>query len=234
MLAKSTFLPFLLVLSRAAAASSSELVSERASAASLGEHTVARGAQATPSLRTSWTGDRLALLAHIGIGAPAGALGLDLDVAPIPYFALNVSVGRSENGAQYALMSRARLPIGTLAAKQNTYLTFGVGPSFGRYENLHSCAGLSCLILIGADGESPATQTFDRAVWYNLEFGLDVYSGEGRGFLRTTLGYGWISNDHDYRCVPSTSSGGYASGAGCDRDSGQALAFFSFAYGFDL
>ena len=47
----------------------------------------------------------MALLAHVGIGAPGGALGLDLDVAPIPNFAFGASVGVSPGeGLQLALM----------------------------------------------------------------------------------------------------------------------------------
>jgi len=201
-------------------------------------HSVVSGAQlaATPrSRRTSWTGDRLALLAHVGIGAPGGALGLDLDVAPIPYLALGASVGVSPGeGLQLALMPRLRAPLGTLAGGQKTFLTFGAGVSLGRYVNDREVAGLGALFLGLGDGESPATQRYERALWTNFEVGLDVYSLEGRGFFRTTLGFGQISNDRDYTCSAREGGGSYPPSGDCDRDSGQGLAFFTLAYGFDL
>jgi hypothetical protein len=220
-------------------ANASDGVPESAGEAAPSKHTVAPSAQSeskATSRRTSWTGDRLALLAHLGIGAPGGALGLDLDVAPIPYLALNASIGRSPSGAQYAVMPRVRVPIGTFAAGQHTWLTFGAGPSAGRYINGNANAGLGCLFLCALEqnGEGKATQTFKRAIWLNLELGLDVYSAEGRGLLRTTLGYGSILNDKDYTCPAPVGSSSYPPDGGCDRDSGHALAFFTFAYGLDI
>jgi len=228
---------FSLAISRLAAATPTDADDESAEDASFAKHGVVGGAHfgpAPPSRRTSGTGDRLALLAHVGIGAPGGALGVDLDVAPIPYVALNASLGLSPGGPQYALMLRARAPIGSLAAGRHTFLTLGAGPSVGRYENQNANAGLSCLFTCALEqnGETKARQTFERAVWYNIEIGLDVYSREGRGLLRTSLGYGWISNARDYTCPPA--SGGYPPGGGCDRKTGKSLAFFMFAYGFDL
>ncbi len=202
------------------------------------EHTVvpdAHVASPPPSRRTSWTGDRVAFLAHLGIGAPAGALGLDLDVAPVRALAVHAGIGRSPGGAQYALLARVRLPIATSASGRQTLFTIGGGPSIGRYENGTESAGLACLWLCALEqnGESPATQTFERALWYNLELGLDIYAAEGSGLLRTTLGYGLIANDQDYACAPSP-SGSYPPNKGCDRSSGRDLAFFMIAYGFDL
>jgi hypothetical protein len=221
-----------LLISRTASAS--DVAPERVADASFDEHSVVHDSQAARNRRTSWTGDRLALLAHIGIGAPGGALGADLDIAPIPYFAVAASSGISFGGPQFALMPRLRIPVGDRASRQRTFLTFGAGPSFGRYVNGSENAGLGCLLLCALEqnGESKATQTFEHARWYNLELGLDAYGREGRGYLRTTLGYGWISNDHDYTCRSRDS--GYPPGGGCDRRSGQALAFFTLAYGFAL
>jgi len=224
-----------MLLSRAASARPPEAPDESASSPSLAEHSVVRNSHVDPppNSRTSWTGDRLALLAHLGVGAPAGALGVDLDIAPIRWFAVQVGVGRSSNGAQFALLPRLRVPIDTLG--QRTLLTFGAGPSFGHYENGQREAGLGCLLLcaLDANGEAPANQVFQRALWYNFELGLDIYSSEGRGFLRTTLGYGFISNASDYSCT-TPEGGSYPPGDGCSRDSGQSLAFAMVAYGFDL
>ena len=199
---------------------------EPAQKASPSEHTVVSASRAS---RHSWSGDRLALLAHIGIGAPAGALGIDLDVAPIPVLALGFGAGVSLSGLQFAVIPRLRLASGS-----HTFLTLGSGVSVGRYVNQTSSAGLLCLFLCALEqnGEAPAKQTWQRAVWYNFELGADVYSG-GRGLMRTTLGFGLILNEKAYECQEKSPSG-YAPGEGCSRSSGHSLLLGSLAYGFDI
>ena len=208
----------------------------RGAATATNEHSVAPESQAprVPAQpRTSWSGDRLAVLGHVGIGAPAGAVGLDLDFAPIRLFAIDVGIGVSPSGPQFAVMPRLRLPIGTLSADQPTLLTLGAGPSFGHYKNGTRPAGIACLLLCIGPGEGPdeEAQNFAHAVWYNVELGLDVYPNDERGYLRITLGYGFIANDSDYTCVHGHESG---STTKCTSYSGQALGFFTLAYGFDL
>jgi len=169
------------------------------------------------------------LLIHLGIGAPAGALGADLDIAPVDFFALRVGAGISFGGPQLAVLPRMRAPLG-----KGRFVTFGAGPSWGRYVNASSFAGLGCLALcaLAQNGESPATQTWQRAVWYNFELGFDVYSLEDTGLIRSSLGYGTIHNDHDYSCQERPY--GYAPNAGCDRSSGHGLVYLTVEFGFVL
>ncbi|HYP87552.1 MAG TPA: hypothetical protein VEQ59_05355, partial [Polyangiaceae bacterium] len=118
-----------------------------------------------------FTEDHLALLAHIGIGAPAGALGGDVDVMPVPEVALRLGAGLSFNGPQFSFMPRARIPIG-----KREHFTLGTGASVGRYDNYGAAGGLGCLLLCVGLGEGPARQTFARALWWNLEIGFDAYA----------------------------------------------------------
>lgn len=178
------------------------------------------------SRRSSWSGDRLALLAQAGIAAPAGDLNLSLDFAPIEALALNVGAGPGMSGWQFAVLPRVRI-----ATKPGTYFTFGIGPSFGRYVNSMNGAGL--LAAFSQMAESPAEQTFRRAVWLNVELGLDLYSNGGRGLGRFTLGLGELMNPHDFKCEPLPDHQ-YSSSGGCDRTSGQSLLFIAFAYGLDI
>jgi hypothetical protein len=176
-----------------------------------------------------WTRDKVALLAHLGIGAPAGALGVDLDIAPIKAFALRLGAGISLGGPQLAALPRLRLAIG-----KGSFLTLGTGPSVGRYVNGNSLAGLGCLALcaLGSLGEGPASQTFRRAVWYNVELGIDAFDRKGSGLFRASLGYGTILNDHDYSCEEKAY--GYPPGGACNRTTGQGLFYATAELGFFL
>jgi hypothetical protein len=199
------------------------------------EHTVkerrARVLQ-PPIERTSVTGDRLALLGHLGIGAPAGAIGLDVDVAPLTFLALDLGAGYSPGGWQLAATPRLRIRL-----NPTSLLTLGAGVSIGPYDNSHTVAGVGCVFFcimegMGDSSGDIATQHFDRALWYNLELGWDVYSSD-RGMLRWTLGYGVISNNSAYSCSEDPKRY-YASGHGCERGDGQGLLFAAVAAGFDL
>jgi len=178
------------------------------------------------------TGDRLALLGHLGIGAPAGAIGLNVDVAPVSFLALDLGAGYSPGGWQLAATPRFRIRL-----NPTSYFTLGAGVSIGPYSSSHTLAGLGCAFLcimegIGDSSGDIATQHFDLARWYNLELGWDLYSSD-RGMLRWTLGYGFIANGSANSCSEDPNRY-YAPGHGCDRTDGQGLLFAAFAAGFDL
>jgi hypothetical protein len=198
-------------------------------------HTVkARGPHSeSPSHRSSLTDDRIALLGHLGIGAPAGAIGLDVDLAPVSFLALDLGAGLSPNGWQVAATPRLRIRV-----TPTGFITLGSGPSLGPYDNSHSVAGVACVFLCLMDGMgdssgSIASQHYERALWYNLEFGADVYAREGRGMMRVTIGYGQILNSTAYSCTEDPKDY-YSSHNGCDRSTGQGLLFATIAGGFNL
>jgi hypothetical protein len=224
-----------LCLSRVAAAEAQLAAGSEDDTAWSEKHTVKvrRPRLEPPMQRSSVTGDRVALLVHLGIGAPAGALGVDLDIAPVSFFAVGLGAGRSPGSWQFAATPRFRF-----RSAQSTFLTLGSGVSFGAYNNGHTMAGVGCALAcimegMGDSSGDIATQHYDRALWYNLELGADIYAREGSGLLRLTFGYGLILNSNDYSCSENPKAY-YATGHGCSRDSGQALVFIALAGGFDL
>jgi len=222
----------LLFISRAAAAQTADDPGLQDDSAWSESHTV-KTHGSRPMRRDSLTGDRVALLGHLGVGAPAGAVGLDVDIAPVPFFALDLGVGRSPGTWQFAATPRFRV-----RSAESTFLTLGSGLSFGAYDNSHAMAGIACAVLCFMEGMGDssgeiATQHYDRALWYNVEFGADIYSRRGRGLVRLTFGYGAILNSDAYSCSEDPRAY-YASDHGCNRTSGQALAFMALAGGFDF
>ena len=177
-----------------------------------------------------WTRDHVALLVHLGIGAPTGALGVTLDLAPIRFVALQLGAGASLNGLQLAAMPRLRLPIGKRAL-----LTLGDGVSTGRYQNDHEFGGLACVMLCVMEsmGERSATQTWQRAYWNNFELGFDEFAAHGTGVFRGSVGYAVLLNEHAYTCDPGGPSG-YGPGKGCDRTGAHSMVYVSAEFGFFL
>lgn len=189
--------------------------------------------KADPLRRTSWTGDRVALLAHLGLGAPGGALGAELDLAPIRRFAVNASGGFSPGGLQLAVTPRVRFEL----AQPEMLVGFGTGVSMGPYRSTTTSAGLVCILFCVMDsmGSSTATLAWDRAIWHNTEVSLDVYPPRSSTFFHLTLGYGYIVNSADRVCLDADASPNeFGPGKGCDRDSGQSLLYVSAAVGFDI
>ncbi|MEO6603297.1 MAG: hypothetical protein ABIQ16_25660 [Polyangiaceae bacterium] len=230
----STAIAALLLVSRAAAAQTTRAPGSEDDIAWPREHTVKlrRPRALPPPQRTSATGDRIALLGHLGIGAPAGAIGVDVDIAPVSFLALDLGAGLSPGGWQIAATPRFRIRL-----NPTSFLTLGGGVSLGPYENSHSVAGLACVFFCIMDGMgdsagSIATQHYQRALWYNLEFGGDIYSGE-RGMLRVMAGYAQIANNTAYSCWEDPKEY-YSPDHDCGRTVGQGLLFAAFAGGFDL
>ena len=184
-----------------------------------------------PRVPQGWTGDRVALLGHLGIGAAAGSIGVALDIAPIRFFALQMGAGVSLNGPQLALIPRLRLPVG-----KGVLFTLGDGVSAGRYKNERDTAGLGCVLVCMFDsigGERPAEQIWKRAYWNNFELGFDFFPSRGRGTARVSAGYAALLNERDYACKaldPSSS----APGGGCERTSGHGLIYLSTEFGLFL
>ena len=82
---------------------------------------------ATPAV-DAWQAHRLALLAHLGVGAPIGVLGLSGEYAFTPWASAGLGVGSVDGkSANVAAMGRWRLPLG-----EHFGTGVGVGASFGR------------------------------------------------------------------------------------------------------
>jgi hypothetical protein len=170
------------------------------------------------SRRHSVTDDRVALLAQLGLGAPSGALGVELDIAPIRYAALNLGVGVTPNGTQFAGTVRLRIPV-----SERLLIGVGTGISFGP----HVDGGMDCWC--GSD-ETTSAQVYERAYWHNIELAVDLYSKRGRGMAQFAIGYGHLLNPADYSCRPPAQNAA-SSQCGSTDD---WWPFLSAAYGFDL
>jgi hypothetical protein len=175
---------------------------------------------APPSHRTSLTGDRVAFLAHLGIGPPGGVIGVDVDVAPIENFAVNFGAGYSPGGGQLAVTPRLRLGL-----SRRVFLGLGTGLSLGGYTD----GGGACLMC----GEPMAEQKWQTAYWHNVEVAVDLYSKRGRGMAQFVIGAGHIINSSDYTCDQPAATE-FESSADCNRSTSGWLGFVSAAYGFDL
>ena len=111
---------------------------------------------ATPEV-DAWQAHRLALLAHLGVGAPIGVLGLSGEYAFTPWASAGLGVGSVDGkSANVAAMGRWRLPLG-----EHFGTGVGVGASFGRpfTIDLHFCWQARCPdapppeYVLAADGE---------------------------------------------------------------------------------
>jgi hypothetical protein len=160
--------------------------------------------------RTSWTGDRVALLAQAGLAAPAGDLGASLDLAPIPNLALNVGAGLGQSGPQCAAMLRGRFRVGVRG-----FLGAGLGYSFGPFTSVYDFAAF----------EETAPAHWSRAYWRNVAVSFDLYAKHGRGIARFEGGFALLLNPHDYTCSAAQPS--------CSLTD-DVVFFGSAAYGFDL
>jgi hypothetical protein len=173
-----------------------------------------------PSLlgRTSITGDRLAFLAQLGLGAPTGTIGVEADIAPIRYLGLNFGVGATPNGVQFSGTIRLRIPV-----SRRVLIGPGTGLSFGR----HISGGTDCWC--GSDDSTPA-EVYNRAYWQNIEFVVDLYAKRGRGIAQFAAGYGHLLNPNDFECRPPSIN---AASTEC-KSTDNWWPFLSASYGFDL
>jgi hypothetical protein len=176
--------------------------------------------------RTSVSEDHLLLRGHVGIAGPAGSLGVDVDMIPLDWFALEAGIGVSPNGLQWAVTPRLRYPI----QPKRMFLGAGVGASWGRYSS-ESAGGLLAVLDQGEHYYAPRHWSIAR--WYNFEVDLDRYTDEGRGAMHLAWGIGSMQNPTDYTCTPTVSGD---TTSPCDPNPPHKLVtlYFVFGYGFSI
>jgi hypothetical protein len=133
-----------------------------------------------------------ALEGHLGLGTPRGYAGVALDVTPVSWGSLNLSIGQGANGAQYAGMARVRFA--------PTPVTGGVGAgaSAGRYVWDNQCS-----VLYGpcAAIQMPEiTRVWRYAIWGNVEAFVEGRSA-GRFQWRVYVGVARQLNGGSSTCT---------------------------------
>jgi hypothetical protein len=164
----------------------------------------------------------LALEGHLGVGTPRGFAGLALDVTPVSWGSLNISVGQGRNGVQYAGMARVRFA--------PTPVTGGVGAgaSAGRYVWDNQCSALTgpCAAM---ERWPVATRVWSPAIWGNVEAFLEGRSA-GRFQWRVYVGVGRQFNGGSSTCTWKSLDGQRPG----DCDGTLLLGYFGTALGFTL
>jgi hypothetical protein len=164
----------------------------------------------------------LALEGHLGLGTPRGFAGLALDVTPVPWGSLNISVGQGANGVQYAGMARVRFAPTPVTAG------VGAGASAGRYVWNNQCSVLEgpCSAML----QMPEiTRVWSPAIWGNVEAFLEGRSA-GRFQWRVYVGVGRQFNGGSSTCTWKSLDGQRP--GGCDGT--LFLAYVGTAFGFTL
>lgn len=179
------------------------------------------GDPAVPASTERWQRP-LALEGHLGLGTPRGFAGIALDVTPVPWGSLNLSVGQGANGIQYAGMARVRFA--------PTPVTGGVGAgaSAGRYVWDNTCSAL--------EGPCSAMErwpwikrVWSPAIWGNVEAFVEGRSA-GRFQWRVYAGVGRQLNGGSSTCKWATVDGQRP--GGCDGT--LFLGYVGTAFGFTL
>lgn len=187
---------------------------------------VSGAAAADPNYgRTSSTNDALALMGHVGLGAPAGLVGVDVDLMPIDYFALEVGVGANTYGLQWAVTPRLRIPL----RPKHTYLGFGLGYSQGEYKTDSRTGGL--LFALHSMGEDKPAKIWNTARWLNYEASFDRFTDKGRGLMRLAGGFAVLQNRSSYTCDEADVA---RLGVQCDANVLSSVLYFVFSYGFSI
>jgi len=162
---------------------------------------------------------------HIGLGAPAGLIGVDIDLMPIDYIALEVGVGVNTYGLQWAATPRLRIPL----RPRRTYLGFGLGFSQGRYKSDSQSGGV--LFALHSMGEDKPAKIWSRARWLNYELAFDRFTDKGRGLMRLATGIAVLQNRTSYTCDAADVA---RLGFNCDNNVLSSVMYFVFSYGLSI
>ncbi len=117
----------------------------------------------------AWDG-LVAAEAQLGLASPTGMLGLALDVAPEPWWAVNLGAGLGSGGWSWSVQPRIQTMGGPVS------IGGGVGLSGGEF-----------VPAMGA-------VHYDHAVWGNTEVSLSWMASDSWQ-LRSAFGYGVVLND---------------------------------------
>jgi hypothetical protein len=138
---------------------------------------------------------QLAILAHFGVATPVGAVGLSVDLIPLPYLAVGAGVGTNLEGPEFEAGARLRLPV-----PRGGYLTLGSGWSVSHYtgHQFNGLAGFERVLEGMAEGRL-SYAVWQHAHFWNNELGVDGSSGPVFG--RFYVGYARLLNTADYTCT---------------------------------
>ena len=163
-----------------------------------------------------------ALEGHLGVGTPRGFAGVALDMTPVSWGSLNLSIGQGASGVQYAGMARVRFSPTPVSAG------VGAGASAGRYVWDNVCTVL--------DGTCSAMErwpwikrVWNPAIWGNVDVFLEGRSA-ARFQWRVYVGVGRQFNGASSTCTWSSADGQRPNGC----DGALFLGYFGTALGFTL
>jgi hypothetical protein len=172
--------------------------------------------------RTSTLKDRLLLRGHVGIAGPAGALGVDVDVIPFEWLALESGIGMGQTGLQWGITSKLRYP----TTRNGFFVGAGFGVSWGEY--VHDSAG-GLLAFLDQGEHRFAARRWAMARWYNFEVNLDRYEPEGRRVMHMAFGFGSLRNAAAYTCNDENSD------LGCDQEPRRPVTMYLvFGWGISI
>jgi hypothetical protein len=159
--------------------------------------------------------------AVIGVGAPTGLLGGEVEVRPTPWTAFAIGAGTNAQSLQLAGTAR----VGWFGPFFRIW--GGAGLSGGAYKpfDLNFCPG--CDSYDSLDPK-PGYWRNDLAVWSNFEFGVGVANPSGL-YTRFTLGYAaYLNPDHAQCVLPEA-------GSKCAKaNPADGVPFVSVGVGYEL
>jgi len=158
---------------------------------------------------------QLAFVLQAGAGTPLGFYGAAFELAPVPWFVIGTGVGSNGDGAQIALMTRARMP--------ERGIGFGLGVSVGPFS--HSSNAMSFDIF---PKEAKTVWSWDRAAWLNLEMASIETASTNTLRFRFFVGLAVLLNRTPTSCVqgrgnPSSWFGASVDGPPCSDTPGPFL-----------
>lgn len=157
--------------------------------------------------------------AHLGLGTPLGNAGVALDLAPVSLFAINVGIGKSLDGTQFAVTPRLRFRFW----EPELMVGLGVGYSTGPYRWDNDRHGL-----FAEPMDDAAYRSWAHAGWTNFELSLEARAMPVG--LRGYLGYALLQTRDSDTCTTPNSS----QSDGCDitRDKAIGVVYAGFALAF--
>jgi len=172
----------------------------------LGAFSFALPVSAEPKVESNFRARPTAIYAELGLGAPLGWAGVEIEQTLASFLAMSGGVGMGFAGPQIAAMPRFRV------GGRQSVATIGMGVSYGKFHWSDRCS-LDCTPEI-RDG---------TVAWGNLEGGYELRRSNGFS-LRAFAGYGRIITGQ----LGCTAVGTF----GCGIEDGRSLAYVGVAVGW--